>query len=309
MAASEGRRAYLVRALRRGALPALVAAWLAAGLYSVNSDESAVAFVFGRAIDRDVGPGIHWRVPWPLGSVRVAQTATSFVMPIGYRLQPELPGPEVSDAWLTGDTNIVTLRLDVQYSIRSLAGFLIAHENPRELLRRAGEHALTAFLASAGVDDVLTTARQRLLDSVGKAVQADLDRAGVGIEIRSVSVQELAPPAEGGVRAAFQDVQNARADRERRSFEARSYRAQVLAEAAGRAEQLGSEARAARHRRIELARGETARFLALAREHARAPAVTEQRLYLEALERLLPRLETFVVQPEPGGHVNLRLVP
>jgi membrane protease subunit HflK len=283
--------------------------WLATGLYSVNSDESAVAFLFGRAADRDVGPGIHWHAPWPLGSVQVAQTATSFVMPIGYRLRPDLSGPEVSDAWLTGDTNIVTLRLDVQYRIRSLADFLIAHENPRELLRRAGEHSLTAFLASAGVDDVLTTARQRLLDSVGAAVQAHLDRAGVGIEVRSVSVQELAPPAEGGVRASVQEVQNARTDRERRSFEARSYRAQVLAEATGRAEQLVSEARAARHRRMELARGETSRFLALVREHARAPAVTEQRLYLEAVERLLPRLQTFVVQPDPHGRVNLRLVP
>jgi membrane protease subunit HflK len=140
-------------------------------------------------------------------------------------------------------------------------------------------------------------------------VQRELDRAGVGIDVRSVSVLELAPPAEGGVRAAFQDVQNGRADRERRSFEARSYRAQVMAEAAGRADQLRSQARAARHRRAELARGETSRFLALAREHARAPEVTERRLYLESLERLLPRLETYVVEPRSGGHVNLRWVP
>jgi membrane protease subunit HflK len=286
---------------------ALSAGYGALGIYSVESDESAVAFVFGRAVGRDVLPGIHWNPPWPFGRAVVAKTATNFVMPIGYRLAPGAGSP-ISDLWLTSDTNIVTAQLDVQYSIESLTDYLIAHEEPRELLRRAGERVLTRFLVSEAVDGVLASRRAELRSAMSKGVQDLVNAEGVGIAVQSVTIQELAPPREGGVRASFQDVQNATADRERAALEAHAYRHQVLAEAEGEAERLLSEARADRHRRIELARGEAARFQALAREHARAPRVTEQRLYLETLERLLPTLETYVVDPGKDGTVNLRVV-
>ncbi len=285
----------------------LVAGYAASGIYSVDSDESAVAFVFGRAVGRDVLPGIHWNPPWPFGRVVVARTATNFVMPIGYRIVTARDR-RVSDLWLTGDTNIVSGRLNVQYSIESLTDYLVTHEEPRELLRRTGERVLTRFLVSEGVDGVLASRRAELRSAVRQGTQDLLAAGDVGIAVQSVTIEELAPPREGRVRDAFQDVQNARADRERAALEARAYRRQVLAEAEGEAERLLSEARADRHRRIELANGETGRFLALAREHARAPLVTEQRLYLETLERLLPGMETYVVDPGREGTVNLRVV-
>ena len=277
------------------------------GVYSVDSDESAVAFVFGRAVGRDVLPGIHWNPPWPFGRVVIAKAATNFVMPIGYSIAPGRGRP-ISDLWLTGDTNIVRGRLNVQYSIESLTDYLVAHEQPREFLRRAGERVVTRFLVSEGVDGVLASRRAELRSAVRQGVQDLLAAEGVGIGVQSVTIEELAPPREGRVRDSFQDVQNARSDRERAVLEARAYRRQIVAEAEGEAEQSLSEARADRHRRIELARGETERFLALAREHARAPQVTEQRLYLETLERLLPHVKTYVVDLEEGGAVNLRIV-
>ncbi len=291
-----------------GVLAALSATlYLASGVYSVQSDESAVAFVFGRAIARDVLPGIHWNPPRPFGRVAVARTATNFMMPIGYRAYAAA-GPAISDLWLTGDTNIVTARLNVQYSIGSLADYRIAHETPRELLRSAGERMLTRFLISEGVDGVLAGRRAALRKDVAQGVQELLDAEGVGIALQSVTIEELAPPREGGVQEAFQDVQNARADRERAALEARAYRDQVLAEAEGEAERRIAEARADRHRRIEMARGDADRFRSLAREHAAAPRVTEQRLYLETLERLLPNLETYIVESGENGTVNLRVL-
>lgn len=291
------------------AVPAvLLLAYLCLGIYSVESDESAVAFVFGRAVGRDVLPGIHWNPPWPFGRVEVARTATNFVMPIGYRMLPGRDVEPISDLWLTGDTNIVTARLNVQYSVASLTDFRIVHEVPTEFLRRAGERVLTRFLISEGVDGILAGRREALRSAVQHGVQELLDAAGVGIAVQSVTIEELAPPREGGVYSAFQDVQNARADRERAVLEAHAYRRQVLAEAEGEAEHLRSRALAERHRRIQLAQGEAERFLALAVEHARAPRVTEQRLYLESMERLLPGLETYVVEPGKDGKVNLRVV-
>lgn len=288
-------------------VPALAVAWLTSGVYSVEPDESAVGFVFGRAVARDVLPGIHWNPPWPSGRVEIAQTATSFVMPVGFRMLREAGSP-ISELWLTGDTNVVTARLTVQYRIRSLADFLLASESPRELLRRASEREVTRFMGGDGVDAVLTSRQAELRAAVRGGVQAVLDAEGVGIDVQSVAIEELAPPRQGAVRSAFQAVQDASADRERTIFEARAYRAQILAEAQGEADRMRSEAQGERHRRTEIAGGEAQRFASLAREHARAPAVTEQRLYLEALERLLPGLETYVVEPGPDGRVHLRVV-
>jgi membrane protease subunit HflK len=299
-----GRGALLVRLVAVAAL----LLWAASGVYGVASDASGVAFVFGRAVARDVPPGIHWNPPWPLGRVHVARTATNFTMPIGFRFVEDGDATPVSDLWLTGDTNVVTGRVTIQYRIASLADFALVHEDPRELLRRAGERAVTRALIGADVDSVLTTGRTALLRTVRSDVQRQLDDAGVGIEVQSVTVEELSPPRPGGVRSAFQDVQNARADQERAQNEARAYRAQALAEATGAADRLRSDGQAEKYRRVEIARGEAERFAALAREHERAPDVTEERLYLETLERLLPRIETYVVEPGPGGKVNVRVV-
>ena len=287
-------------------LVALLLGYGSIGLYGVDADESAVAYRFGRAVGRDVLPGIHWNPPWPFGRVSVAKTATNFFLPIGYRVDPA--APPISSLWLTGDTNLLTIRLNVQFSIGSLADFEIVHEAPRELLRRVAEGALTRFLMEEQVDAVLGARRAELRAAVLEQVQAALDREGVGVTVQSVTVEELAPPRDGGVRGAFQDVQSASADRERLVLEAGSYRRQVVAEAEGEAERLRAEARADRHRRIELARGEAERFRAIAREHARAPAITEQRLYVETLERILPGVESYVVEAPDNGRVNLRIV-
>lgn len=295
-------RAWLV------ALVALAAVYGASGFYSVQSDESGIAFVFGRAVNRAVLPGIHWNPPRPFGRVSVARTATSFVMPIGFRLVERSDLPTVSDLWLTGDTNIVTLKLTVQYTVTSLADFELHHENPRQLLRRGGERVLTRWLIGQGIDGVLTTQRHALESAVHAGIQQLMDAEATGIEVQSLSIRELAPPLQGAVRASFQEVQNANADRERTIHEAHAYRAQTIAEAAGEAEKIVSRARSDRHARVELARGNAQRFLALAREHARAPAVTEERLYLETVDRLLPAIDTYIVEPAENGKVNLRIV-
>ncbi len=286
----------------------LLAGWLALGIYNVESDESAVAYVLGRAVGRDVLPGIHWNPPWPLGRVTVARTATNFLMPVEHT-EPQGPVGSASESlWLLGDTNVIAGRLGIQYSIRSLTRFDVSHEDPRELLGRAGRQVVTRFLAGESVDAALTTRRNDLLDAVQRQVQAILDDHGSGIEIQSVNVQTLAPPEQGGVRQAFQEVQSALADKERVVDEARADRSQVLAEAEGEAEHRVNQAEAARHRRVEIAKGEGERFRRLAFEHRKTPRLTEERLYLETIEEILPRMDTYVVQSGPDGKVNLRVV-
>ena len=299
-----GRSRY--RAFLCGAF--LLAAWLALGIYNVESDESAVAYFLGRAVGRDVLPGIHWNPPWPLGRVVVARTATNFLMPVEHAESRGTAAITSEESlWLLGDTNVIAGRLGIQYSIRSLTRFEVSHEDPRELLRRAGRQIVTRFLAGESVDAALTTRRNDLLNAVQRQVQRILDDHRSGIEIQSVNVHTLAPPEQGGVRQAFQEVQSALADKDRVVDEARADRAQILAEAEGEAEHRVTQAEAARHRRVEIARGEGERFRRLALEHRKTPRLTEERLYLETVEEVLPRMDTYVVQSGPDGKVNLRV--
>jgi membrane protease subunit HflK len=296
----------------RRAIPALVALALAAyaawGVYGVQPDQSGVALVFGRIVSRDVLPGIHWNPPPPFGKVIVDKTATSFVMPVGYQFIERAGEPATSDLWLTSDTNVITLRVNVQYSVSSLTDFAISNEAPRQLLRRAGERVLTAYLAGQPVDAVLTNERQHLAVVMRDRLQNVLDREGAGIAVQSVSIEELGPPLDGGVRNAFQEVQNSSSDRERVIHEAHAYAAQTRAQAEGEGQAVRDRAYTDRHERIEAARGASDRFTALAREHARAQSLTEQRLYLESIDRLIPKTNLFVVEPGAGGKVNLRIV-
>lgn len=286
----------------------VLAGWLALGIYNVESDESAVAYFLGKAVGRDVLPGIHWNAPWPLGQVVVARTATNFLMPVEHGEPAGSAAGTSESLWLLGDTNVIVGRLGIQYSIGSLTRFEVSHEDPRELLRRAGRRIVTRFLAGESVDAALTTRRNELLDAVQRQVQSILDDHGSGIEIQSVNVEALAPPEQGGVRQAFQEVQSALADKERVVDEARADRAQILAEAEGEAEHRVTQAEAARHRRVEIAKGEGERFRRLALEHRKTPRLTEERLYLETIEEILPRMDTYVVQSGPDGKVNLRVV-
>ena len=286
----------------------VLAGWLALGIYNVESDESAVAYFLGKAVGRDVLPGIHWNPPWPLGHVVVARTATNFLMPVEHGAAAGSAAGTSESLWLLGDTNVIVGRLGIQYSIGSLTRFELSHEDPRELLRRAGRRIATRFLAGESVDAALTTRRNELLDAVQRQVQSILDDHGSGIEIQSVNVEALAPPEQGGVRQAFQEVQSALADKERVVDEARADRAQILAEAEGEAEHRVTQAEAARHRRVEIAKGEGERFRRLALEHRKTPRLTEERLYLETIEEILPRMDTYVVQSGPDGKVNLRVV-
>ena len=286
----------------------VLAGWLALGIYNVESDESAVAYFLGKAVGRDVLPGIHWNAPWPLGQVVVARTATNFLMPVEHGAAAGSAAGASESLWLLGDTNVIVGRLGIQYSIGSLTRFEVSHEDPRELLRRAGRRIVTRFLAGESVDAALTTRRNELLDAVQRQVQSILDDHGSGIEIQSVNVEALAPPEQGGVRQAFQEVQSALADKERVVDEARADRAQILAEAEGESEHRVTQAEAARHRRVEIAKGEGERFRRLALEHRKTPRLTEERLYLETIEEILPRMDTYVVQSGPDGKVNLRVV-
>jgi modulator of FtsH protease HflK len=281
--------------------------YLATGVLTVAADEQAVVRRFGRVTAR-LGPGIHYRLPWPVDRVDVLKTTTVVKTGVGFAL-PEgeargVTGMEV----LTGDTNIISVAIALQYVIVNPAAYLIEVETPAELIGRVAESVLTETVVGMPVDEVLTTGRLAIQERVRSGTQAILDRYRSGIQLTAASIMTIS--LDSAVAQAFQDVLSASADRENKINEARTYVNNLLPKARGEAQSMVLAAQSYREQRIAEAVGNTTRFLELLAEYAKAPDITRSRLYLEAMEKILPRVRKYVVDSERGKQpVNLHLSP
>jgi len=272
-------------------------AYAASGVYEVKPEETGVAYVFGRALSKNVPPGIHWNLPAPFGREAVRATRLSQVLRLGHIPRGVQPAnlSQRRDMWLTGGASLVEAKLDIQYSIAQLDRFLLVHEEPEAFVELEAERAISRFFAGRPVDDVLTTSRQTLASEVFAVLQRAIDDADLGIVVQDVSVAHLAPPQSGGVFNAFREVQSARSERERALEQARSESARIVFDAGAEAEANLSQAHGEQFARVEQAKAEAERFVALARERKNAPEVTETRLFRDIIPEVLRRTTLYVV--------------
>ncbi|MDI6793406.1 MAG: FtsH protease activity modulator HflK [bacterium] len=283
---------------------AVVILYLLSGIYIVESNELGVVTRFGRIISDNVPPGIHYHLPYPIE--RVDKPKVKEIK----RISLEYIGISIDDdkrQFLTGDENIINLGLMIQYMIKSPADFLFAALDPHSLVRKAAEAALTQTIATRSIDEILTTEKLSIQERVKKDVQQALDRDyGCGIQILAVHLQEVAPPSQA--EWAFKDVASAREDRNRIINEAQGYRNDIIPEARGQAQKLLSEAGAYQEERVNYARGEADRFLHQLAEYRNAKDVTATRLYIEAMEEILPRIKKVIVDEKEADAFNLKFI-
>ena len=282
----------------------LAAGWLLAGITVLRPAQQGVVLRLGVPGLVPLGPGIHWRPAGIDRVVKVEVTKTETV-PIGFRTVERgqtvsLPAEE--GHWLTGDTNILAVQLAVQYRVARPVEWVVNGRDTPEVVRRAAESVVTSAMGTFPVDEALTGGRHTLLEQVRRGTQELLDRWRSGVAVVSVALRSVDPPPP--VLAAFQDVQDAKSDRERFVNEAESYANDMLPRARGEAETLVFAAASQRQRRVEEAHGDAARFDALRREARLSPGPLRARLYLETLETVLPRMRVYVVD----GATRLRLV-
>jgi modulator of FtsH protease HflK len=285
---------------------AAVAVFVVAGFYTVRPSEAALVLRFGSPVQPVRRSGIHWR--WPgVDRVLRVEITRPYTMPVGFRTADEVRGVAAQteeSKWLTGDTNSLSVQLTLQYQVADPAAFLLGSEDPPAAVRRGAEAAVTEALGSLPVDDVLTTGRVVFLDRVRRETQAFLNGSGSGIQILSVALRSVEPPEP--VRAAFQDVQNARSDREKLINDATGYANETLPRSRGEAETLSQLAQSDRTRRIEQALGDAHRFEALRKEAARDQDLLRERVYLETMQRVLPRTRLFVIEGK-GSDTRIRV--
>ena len=285
---------------------ALLAAYLGSGFYVVGADERAVVRRFG-AVAEHVGPGMHYRLPSPVDRADVLKTTSVMQTGVGFILE-RAPGsaPATGMELLTGDTNILSIALVLQYVVSNPSDFLFHVENPETLADTVAQSVLTEAVAAMPIDDVLTTGRVAMQETVKTRTQAVLDRYRSGVQISSVNI--MAMSLDRSVAEAFQDVADAMADREKMRNEARAYRNDLLPKARGAARMALSDAQGYNQQRIAEAVGETDRFLALLKEYEKAPDITRSRLYLEAMEKILPNVKLYVLDSANGqAPLNLRV--
>ncbi len=299
------RRARGSRALIWVVLGVLLVGWLASGVYLVQPSEQGVVRTLGK-LTVITSPGINYRLPWPIQQVNVVDVQNIRRTEIGFR-SAQLTGGVQRGAqrvleeslMLTRDENIVEVGLLVQYRVKDPAAFVFNVEDPDGVLATTTEVALRSAVGQMPIDDVITERRADVQENTRIFMGQLLDTYRTGIQVTDVRLQVADAPDQ--VRDAFHEVVRAREDRERKVNEAQAYREDILPKARGEARRMIEAATAFREERIRLARGDSDRFLTILREYKTAPDVTRERMYLEAMEKVLSQVDKIVLD---GGTQN-----
>jgi modulator of FtsH protease HflK len=294
------------RLTRRQICFAALALWVASGLYLVGPDQQALVTRAGRVVAPRAMPGLHYALPWPIEIVTRLKVRNLQRLVVGGELTDSVLGrtQPLRSQFLTGDQNLIHLRAVVQFSIGTPGDYLFRAENPAQLVGATVETELARRVARRGVDAVLTTERIAIQDEVRTAAQRLLNGYGAGVLLSTVNIEIAAPPSEAA--EAFRDVASARADTSRIISQAQGYANDLIPRARGQAQQLLQEGEGYRQRKIDEATGDAARFNQVAAEYSRAAQVTRRRLYLEAMEEILPRIRKLIV--DPAGNVDLTII-
>jgi len=294
------------RHAKRRIVVAAFALWIVTGVYFVSTDQQAVVTRFGAVIEPRVLPGVHYALPWPIDSVYQLKVQQLQRLVIGGEAADQVLGrtQPLASQFLTGDQNIIQMRVAVQYSVGVPADYLFHSADVARTTGAAVEAELARSIARSEVDTILTTGKLAIQDAVLAAAQRRLNEYAAGVRLSTVNIETVTAPPEAA--DAFRDVASARADTARIVSEAQSYANDLLPRARGEARQLVESAQAYRSSRVNEATGDAARFSAVAAEYAKAPQVTGERLYIEALEQILPKIRKLIV--DPNGNLDLSII-
>ena len=300
---------------QKGLLPILVVVVLVVigaytSMYEVDTEETGVVLRFGK-FSGFAEPGLHFKLPLGIDRVYLVQTGRVLKEEFGFRtVTPDIRstftkgGLEEESLTLTGDLNVSDVEWIVQFQISDPFKFIFRIKDPVDTIRDISEAMVRKAIGNANVTEVLTTERAQLASDIERDLQATLNQYDIGVRIVTVKFQDVTPPDP--VKAAYNEVNESEQQRESLIFQAREQYNREVPRARGEAKQALQEAEGYAVERVNKARGETNRFLALLTEYRKAPSVTRSRIYLETLEEVLPRLEEiYVMDDKTGGLLPL----
>jgi membrane protease subunit HflK len=275
------------------ALLVILGAGLARGIYTVGPESVGVIQRFGRFIGT-VGPGLRFKLPFGIDTVTIVPVKRQLKMEFGFGT----PGandrsqvsqqPRLESDMVTGDLNAAHVEWVVQYEISDPEAYLFNMREPAATLRDLAESVMREVVGDRTVDEVLTIGRQGIENDAISRLTALVQELDMGLKVQQVQLKNVHPPTP--VQASFDEVNRAQQEREQMINQANGEYNKVVPRASGEAQRMLSEAEGYAVRRVNEAEGDVARFRALLGEYDKAPAVTRQRLYLEAMAELIPRL-------------------
>ncbi|MBK1688631.1 FtsH protease activity modulator HflK [Rubrivivax gelatinosus] len=284
-----------------GAVVVLV--WLGSGFFIVQEGQQAVVTTFGK-YNHTADAGFQWRFPYPIQAHETVSVTQLRSVDVGRNTVVQATGLRDS-SMLTQDENIIDIRFTVQYRLSDARQYLFENRNPDEAVVQASESAVREIVGRSSVDSVLYEQRDALAADLVKSVQAQLERLGAGIVIANVNVQNVQVP--DAVQAAFNDAVKAGADRDRFKNEGQAYASDVIPKARGNASRLIEEAEGYRARVIAQAEGDAQRFRSVLTEYQKAPAVTRDRMYIDAMQQIYSNVSKVMVDSRSGS--NLLYLP
>jgi len=285
----------------------LVIIWVASGLYRVLPDEQGVVLRFGKFVNT-TQPGLNYHFPYPIERALTPKVTKVNRMDVGFRAGSDsgfssggiADVPEES-LMLTGDENIVNIDFSVFWVIKDAGKFLFKIQDPQGTVKAAAETAMREVIAKSRIQPILTEGRSQIEVETQEIIQDILDEYNSGIQITQVQTQKADPPDQ--VIDAFRDVQAARADMERSKNEAEAYANDVIPRARGEAAKILQAAEAYKKQVVARAEGEASRFISIYTEYALAKEVTQERMYLETMEKVLASIDKVIIEKNASSGV------
>ena len=283
-------------------LVGIIVLWLATGVYIVGPDEVGVVRTFGK-FTRVVQSGLNWKFPAPIEIVDTPKVTEVKRIEIGFRTlkNGQYRTVEKESLMLTGDENIVDAEMIVQYKIKDPVAYLFRIVGPELTVREAAEASLRTVVGRNKIDETLTTGKFTIQEETKNQLQSVLDNYNSGIHVVAVQLQDVSPPKE--VIGAFKDVASAKEDKNRMINQAEGYRNDVIPKARGEAEAMIRDAEGFKESRVKRAEGDATKFTTILKEYRKAKSITEKRLYLETMEKVLPDIEKIIVPDKDSGNM------
>lgn len=273
--------------------------WLASGFFIVQEGQQGVITSFGK-YSKTVEAGFQWRLPYPFQAHEVVSVTQLQQVEVGRN--SIVPATGLRDSsMLTQDENIVDIRFTVQFTIKDARDFLYENREPREAVTLAAESAVREIVGKSKMDSVLYEQRDAIAADLVKSIQAQLDRLKAGIQIKNVNVQSVQAPEQ--VQAAFDDAFKAGQNREQIKNEAEAYANEVIPRAQGEAAKLREQAEGYKARVIAAAEGDAQRFKSVLAEYQKAPQVTRDRLYIDAMQQVYSNVTKVMVESKSGSNM------
>jgi membrane protease subunit HflK len=279
--------------------------WLGTGFFIVNEGQQAVVTQFG-SYKSTVGAGFNWRLPYPIQRHEVVVTTQIRSADVGRDAIVRSTGLRES-AMLTEDENIVEIKFAVQYRLSDPRAWLYESKSPADTVVQVAETSVREVVGKMKMDAALAEERDQIAPRVRALMQTILDRYKIGVEVVGINLQQggVRPPEQ--VQAAFDDVLKAGQERERTKNDAQAYANNVVPLATGTASRLKEESEAYKARIVAQAQGDAGRFSAVLAEYQKAPQVTRDRMYTDAMQQIYASTTKVLVDSKQGS--NLLYLP